>query len=462
MAVVLAVSGVTGYLQGRHEVEELFDAALATSARVLRSLLDVGLAETAATQPPLVFETFHAFAGRSVGRPSADIVIDNEDALPWGHKYEKKLALQVWDATGRLLARSETAPDTRLAPLAAGYSNQRFGDHEWRVFTLHSGRRWYQVAERDDIRDELSREIAIQSLVPLLLGLPVLIGLVLVVIRRSLAPLEQLASDVGQREANQLDALATPKLPTELANIVNALNGLFGRLRRAFEREGRFAADAAHELRTPLAALSIHAHNALRAQTPEQARHSLNKMQAGLARTTHVVEQLLALSRIDPTAASGEWGDVGLCSVTEQIVTEMRPLADSKNLRLDCDCRSSVVVRGNKTLLQLLIRNILDNALRYTPSGGRIALAVDSDSRGVNLFIADTGPGVPEELRSRVFDRFVRAPGQSAEGSGLGLSIARRIADLHDAVIDLGPNPDSPDAPGLRVTVRFPKSPPHR
>ncbi|MDH3638740.1 MAG: hypothetical protein OES09_09780 [Gammaproteobacteria bacterium] len=263
--------------------------------------------------------------------------------------------------------------------LADGYTTQRFGGYQWRVFSLYGRSRWYQVAERGDIRDELSREIALHSILPLLIAVPVMVVLVLIVIRRSLAPLDDLASDVGEREANYLSPVVIRRLPKELQTVVDALNGLFDRLIRAFDRESRFAADAAHELRTPLSALSIHAQNAQNAQDEKQRADSMKKMQIGLERTTHVVEQLLALCRVEPTAASGEWEDVDLSAIVNRVMSELQDLADSKSMNLICNLEAHTMVRGNRTLLSLLVRNVLDNALRYTPSGGRIRLNVETE-----------------------------------------------------------------------------------
>ncbi len=450
LITVLAASGIAAYYESRHEVEELFDAELATSARVLQSLIDPELMPDP-RGGPVVFETFPEMVAHEEGVGHAE----GEEAQPLGHKYEKKLALQVWDSEARLLARSQTAPTSALAPLIRGYSTQQFGGYQWRVFSLYGNARWYQVAERGDIRDELSREIALHTILPLLIAVPVTIVLLLIVIRRSLKPLDALAADVGTREAHHLSPVALRSLPRELQTVVDAVNGLFGRLSAAFERERLFAADAAHELRTPLAALSVHAQNAQTAQNEDQRAESMSKMSAGLARTTHVVEQLLALSRVEPTAADGRWENVDLAVVVEGVISEQKEYAASKDMTLTAMLTERAVVRGNRILLTLLVGNVLDNALRYTPAGGNVEVRVAQDSDAIVLSVSDDGPGIPQALRFRVFDRFVRLTGRHEEGSGLGLSIVRRIADLHKASISINSNSVTDERTGLVFTARF-------
>lgn len=436
LAGVLSLSGLLAYHQGRQEVQALFDAELASSARVLVNLLDGTLASQAADSP---VRELNSVQGPAPSPP-------RPPARGAAHQYEKILAFQIRSSQGQLLARSDTAPGGELAPRRAGYSNKTLDDHHWRVFTLQAGPRWYQVAERDDVRNELSRQIAIQTLLPLILGLPVLALLAFVVLRRSLAPLSELAEQLSARAVNRLEPLPEPDSSGELITIVKALNGLFARLNSAFEREQRFAADAAHELRTPLAALSLHAQNAKRARSEQELSDSLSKMQEGLRRTTHVVEQLLALSRVEPMAIGGSWERVDLAILLQELVNEVRTpgLRHPLTLRIT----EPEPITGNATLLRLMVRNLIDNARRYSPEG----CAIEVRLQGRCLEIGDTGPGIPKELRDRVFERFFRGAASPSEGSGLGLSIVKRIAELHEAAVTLH---DQNAGSGLVVQIRF-------
>ena len=316
LLLVFGAAGIASYLEGRHEVEELFDAQLATSARVLNSLLGSRLNNRNADDPAMELQ-------QELGSPQPSDTLgwlDFGEATDLGHKYEKKLAFQVWHRDGWLLAHSASAPATALAPLSPGYATVRHIDgnghgHYWRVFTLRSNGHIYQVGERDDVRGELAAYIAWQSVAVLLVVMPLLLLIVSVVLHRGLRPLELLAQSLQQRGPQALTPLVINNLPGELAAITSSINSLFERLERAFQRERQFTGNAAHELRTPLAALAIHAENALTATSDEDLAHSLRQMQAGLGRTTRVVEQLLALSRLEPMAATGNWQPVQLAEL---------------------------------------------------------------------------------------------------------------------------------------------------
>ena len=284
IAVQLLVLGAAAYIAyeaGQDEAEELFDARLATSARVLEAMVARQL-ETATVAAPIVVELPAPLGGLEHDVPS-----------PIGHHYETKIAFQARDASGRLLARSSSAPEAGLAALAAGYSTEA----RWRIFTLRSGAVWLQVAESLDARDEISGKLAWAAITPLLAGIPVLLLLLSLLIGYGLAPLSQLARRIAQREPGSLAPLSLSRTPAEMAPVLEALNGLLARMQATLERERRFTADAAHELRTPLAALRVHAENAERATSDPERRASLEKMIAALDRTTRLAAQMLALSR---------------------------------------------------------------------------------------------------------------------------------------------------------------------
>lgn len=232
--------------------------------------------------------------------------------------------------------------------------------------------------------------------------------------------------------------------------MLDALNGLFGRVDRAMENERRFTADAAHELRTPLAALTAQAQVALRAQNAAERDHAIRQVEAGARRASHLVEQLLTLARLDPAAAPA-FAAVPLDVLATEICADHAPAALAKQITLELDAPERVLVVGQDAMLRVLLRNLVDNAIRYTPSGGKVGVGVTAQKDAVILSIADDGPGIPAPEREKALHRFHRLAGQDIEGSGLGLSIVARIVELHGARLELGDREDG--HPGLVVRV---------
>jgi signal transduction histidine kinase len=270
---------------------------------------------------------------------------------------------------------------------------------------------------------------------------------------RGLAPLEAMSRAVAKRRPNAMAPLEERALPDELQPLGASLNGLLERLSEALASQRRFTADAAHELRTPLAALKLQLDLARRATQPAELGAALDDLEAGVARTSHVVEQLMTLARVEPEAMAQKRTACDLVALAKEAIVARAALASDKAIDLGLARATTAVVDGDPASLGILLSNLIDNALRYTPRGGRIDVAVDRDERGATLSVADTGPGIPPEARERVFDRFYRGEVNEESGSGLGLSIVRRIADAHHATIAL----DAPvEGTGLIVRVRFP------
>jgi two-component system sensor histidine kinase QseC len=374
----------------------------------------------------------------------------HDEPSPLGHYYETKIAFQMRDAGARLLARSASAPEAPFAPLAPGFATRPFGGEDWRVFTLRSGEVWVQVAEKDDVRGELAEKLAYASVAPLLAGIPLLLALLALIIRYGLAPLSGLARQVAARQPGSVEPLALARTPAEIAPLVEALNGLLARVREALERERRFTADAAHELRTPLAALKVHAQNAARAASEVERRASLERMLRGLERTVYLAEQMLALSR---AAAAGEAERVPLRALAQEAIEAVQPRAAERRVRLALDAADDPAVRGDRGKLLSLVINLLDNAVRYGPEGGRVRLALRRENGRATLSVSDEGPGIPAELRERVFESYYRIPGSAGTGSGLGLAIVREIAEAHGARVAVE---DATGGTGTRVAVAFP------
>lgn len=415
---------VTSYVDARHEINELFDAQLAESAQLLLA---------------------------QVGHEPEELEVPDRKMK---HKYQRNLIFQMRDRSGRLVLRSAGAPREVLGARRDGFSSQAAGGKRWRVYTLTEDHEGVQVSvgERDDVRSDLARHIALGMLNPLLYALPAFGLLIWFGVGRSLRPLDRLARTVENRAAENLSAVEMHGAPREVAPLVGSLNGLFARLREAFAKERRFTDDAAHELRTPLAAIKTHAQVALAANADAERRQALESIVRGADRAAHLAEQLLTLARLDGNSAN--FGDVplDLRRAAADAVAQLAPWALDKGVEMILEEGPAASVRGDAALLGVMLRNLVDNAIRYTPAGGTVRLRIALDVGRSVCEIEDTGPGIPAGDRERVLDRFYRVLGTGEEGSGLGLSIVSRIAELHGARIDL----DSGSAGrGLRVRVTF-------
>jgi two-component system sensor histidine kinase QseC len=444
LVVVLGAAAWLSFTGSEEEAQELFDARLATSARVLEALVARQVARATVTAPIVI-----ALPGplESTGHDAPD---------PLGHYYETKIAFQVRDADGRLLARSTSAPEAPFAPLAAGFGTRAIAGQDWRVFTLRSGDVWIQVAERDDVRAELTEKLAFAAVAPLLAGIPLLLVLVGLLIRYGLAPLSTLARQVAVRQPGSVAPLALARTPGEIAPLVEALNGLLARVRDALERERRFTADAAHELRTPLAALKVHAQNAARAASAAEREASLKRMLQGLERTVHLAEQMLAYSRAAVPGDASRRERVALGPLLREARDTVQPRAQERHCAVDIavdPAAAGVAVSGDRQKLLSLVTNLLDNAVRYGPEGGRVHAELRNEGGATVLAVTDEGPGIPDDLRERVFESYYRIPGSAGPGSGLGLAIVREVAEAHGARVAIE---DGPGQRGARVVVRFP------
>ena len=442
LAMLLGVMGAAawiGFDAGEDEASELFDARLATSARVLAALVG----ERPLAGGTAVLDVPDPVAGAPHDAPS-----------PLGHPYETKIAFQLLDAAGRIAMRSSSAPAAAFAPLEPGFHTVGLPGHEWRVFVLRSAGGWVQVAERDDVRAEIAWKLALATVGPLLVGIPLLAALLAGLVRYGLGPLSELARGIERRAPGSLVPVQLRRTPAEVAPVVAALNGFLEGVRAAMARERRFTADAAHELRTPLAALKVHAQNAARADRPEEREASLARMLAGLERSIRLVEQMLAYSRAAAAVGAPAPEPVSLQVVVEDALEDVVPRVRERGLRfrLTSEPPEDIAVPGDRQKLVALVRNLLDNAARYAPQGSTIAIELRQAPGTTSLAVVDSGTGIPPELRERVFESYFRIPGSPGDGSGLGLAIVREIAGQHGAVVRI----DAGDGGlGTRVTVDF-------
>ncbi len=422
---------VLSYLDARHEIDELFDAQLVQAAQTL-------LAMTA-------HEAYEGHAG--------DAAEVGEEV----HEYQQKLSFQIWGADAKLLLHSPNAPKLPMTA-TAGFSEATVNHQPWRYYSQWDATRQFQVqvGESHEIRNELITEITWKLLLPALFGLPLLGGWVWLATWRGLAPLDTVAAQIDRRDPAHLHELAPARAPLEIKPLLEALNGLFVRVERTLENERRFTADAAHELRTPLAALAAQAQVAQRSTNDAERDRAIEQVRAGVDRAAHLIDQLLTLARLDPQQSLADLLPVPLLRLTEEVCAAHGAVAVDKQIAMELDA-AAVTVMGSAPMLQILLRNLLDNAIRYTPPGGWVRVMLGEEEASVVLRVSDSGPGIPPDKRESAFRRFHRlehdAVGQDQTGSGLGLSIVQRIAELHGARIDLA---EGEGGRGLVVSVRFP------
>ncbi|WP_154357670.1 ATP-binding protein [Duganella aquatilis] len=364
---------------------------------------------------------------------------------------EEEFVLQAWDEAGKPLPQLSAA--TQLPRYAVqGYSRvSAYGQH-WRLYGETRHGRYVQVAQPTSARYHLAAQMALRAGAPLLVFALLLAVLMVAVVGRALRPLNRLAQAVAGRSADTLTPLAAEQVPPEMRPVVEALNSLMQKFEEALTAQRTFVADAAHELRSPLTALKLQLQLVERAGSDEARRAALGKLHERLDRGTHLVQQLLSLARHE-NAQVAALRPVDLGLLLESAVADHSALADSRAIDLGVETPAQVVVAADPDGLRVLLNNLVDNALRYTQQGGRVDLQSAYENGRPLLRVRDNGPGVPEQYRARLFDRFFRPDGNDAWGCGLGLSIVRNIADHHRAEIRLS---DAEAGRGLCVTVVFP------
>lgn len=370
---------------------------------------------------------------------------------------EKNLEFQIWDAKGKLILYSQNAIKTPFSDGKVGLSTSWIHNQKWHVSTAHDNENHFtiMVAERADYRQQLENRLTQDSIVVMLITYPILGFLIWAIVGRGLATLRRVANEVHQRAPGYLEPVNKDALPSEIEPLVSELNSLFSRLKAAFEREKRFTGDAAHELKTPLAALTTQTQVALRAQTETEKKEALLKVLYSVRRSSHVIQQLLTLSRMEPETGLSDPVSVNLAKEAMEIISMLAPEAIEKNIELELiHPETDVTIKGNATMIDILLRNLLDNAIRYSPQDSFVEIEIREDKDNAILIVRDNGQGIPEKLRKRVFDRFFRVIGNNAPGSGLGLSIVQQIASLHNGKVELH-TPASKK--GIEFHVIFPK-----
>lgn len=435
--VIWAVTAYISYKVTRDEVVKLFNAELEQSAQAL-----------------------YSFVGQLLHKGSLNELwdLDSPEKTPppdqQHTQLRKKISFQLIDKTEGLILRSKTAPKQPMSHSTNGYTKTEVAGHTWHVFSVSNDEDEYivHVGQRDDIRQELKDEIANHLIKPLLISLP-LFGLVIwIIVGRSLKPVNRLTRQLAKREATYLKPLSTRWLPAEIIPVVESLNTLFIQLEKAFENERRFTADASHELKTPLAGLLTQAQVAIKTTDESVRQQALSRIEQAVKRMTGLVQQLLTFSRIESDPSYLTKQPIKLNSEIIQIIAEMEPEAHKKQITMSFENDTDGFVKVNSLLINILIRNIVDNAIKYTPRGGKILIRL-AQQDGILLCFEDSGPGIPAEQFESAYQRFYRCveTANHAQGSGLGLSMVKRIAALHHAELEMTQSCFG----GLCIAIRF-------
>lgn len=368
---------------------------------------------------------------------------------------QNDVVIQIWDRDGLRIYHSHEHPFLPLF-VRLGFSTVDTPQGAWRVYGVRQGFTVVQVAQPMSARRALATRTALRIVAPLLLLLLLVAWAVWSAVGRGLAPLRGLAADLQARDARSIAPLSETGLPEELAPMVRALNALLARLERAIAVQRDFVADAAHELRTPLTALRLQMRLAERATGTEEREAAFTDLSQGLARATRLVQQLLTLARHEPGAdAPIAREPVDLAALAREAVAEAAAFAGERGVELRLR-DGNATVSGDRAALAVLLGNLVDNALRYTPPGGCVEVEARAEQGAAVLAVLDDGPGIPEPDLGRVTDRFYRVPGTVPAGSGLGLAIVEGIARAHGATLELANRPGG----GLAATVRFAASKP--
>lgn len=412
LSATVILAGILALFFIYHEVDEVYDATLVQFARSLSSM-------PAADADP------QNYAGLEPSRNAAQ-----------AHKYERKISYRIRKGN-QLIAESGDAPALANDYPPIGFSDQMVNGKEWRLFILldEKSGRTIDVAEKYEIRGELTLQLLSSLVLP---GILFVIGALAAIWWGTAYGLRQLVGvsmEVNRRAADDLSPLNNSDIPVEIRPLTTALNALFRRIENSLFREREFTDNAAHELRTPLAAMKTQAQVLLKTENlSEKGRNGLDNLVASIDRATEMTEGLLSFARVQADKTGKMPVNLGAVILAE--VEGLRNFAQSREIRLNINIGTEYLIQGVESALALLTRNILHNAIKFTPPKGRVDISLTKDAAGgVCLRVDDTGPGVAQQHQERIFDRFYRVDKSVASGSGLGLSIVKWVADVHGAEI---------------------------
>jgi signal transduction histidine kinase len=426
VALAYVIIGIASYYSSYHEAEEIYDAQLAHFAKALRALTQHEIDEKDITEKK--------------------ILISEKLEL---HEYEKNFAYRVWHGE-KIILHSSNAET--FGPIAAsqGFIERIIQSERWRFFVLRDGDVTVEVAERYEIRIDLIHHILEGIFLPQLLIIPSLALIIWLGVIGGLRPLDALSGLIRRRNPDNLEKIEATVVPREIAPVVDAINDLMERVTDVLDREKQFSNYAAHELRTPLAALKTQLQVALRTDDVGQSQAMFRELLPAIDRMQHLVEQLLSFVRIK--AADNQKERVDLAEVCREALKDMAPLAAQNQRELESELTAQATVNGNTEMLSALVRNLVSNALKYTTEGGHVHVSLQVHEGGVELSVADDGIGITEQHRCNIFDSFYRVAGTDTEGCGLGLAIVKWVADMHQAEVVLS---DGLDGKGTCFSITF-------
>lgn len=362
---------------------------------------------------------------------------------------ENDFVIQVWYEKEPVRS---SRPDFDLPEgKAPGFANVTTKEGKWRAYTIIYSNRTVQVSQSDDVRGEIASDAALRALLPVAGLIPLSWVLVAVGIERTLRPLAAVTAAATRRDATSLDPLPAEGIPEEAAPLVTEMNALLLRLRTAIESQRQFVSEAAHELRTPLGALQLQIENLSTSRSREDLESRISELRSGIKRASRLVGQLLKMARFEAESQTIR-EEVDLGGMVKSCVGDFFPIAESRSIDLGMTRDEAVFVRARADDLRILFDNLLDNAIRYTPKGGKVDVSVTACKDRAVVEVSDNGPGIPPQLLPRVFDRFFRASGQGTEGSGIGLAIVNAIASRESAQVELS---NKHDGSGLVARVSF-------
>ncbi len=390
-----------------------------------------------------------------LAQQNAQYVLPETDATHQQLKLngEEEFLIRIWSNNNALLYTSHAAI-AFPAQEAQGYSSVSYDDETWRNYSISNDSVTVQISQPQTERQNVIMEVAGKFLIPLLLEIPLLGFLIWWAVGKSLKPLDDISTDIEKRDSNSLDPITVTQMPSEVTPLINALNVLLEKLDSALKAQRQFTADAAHELRTPLTAVQLQLDLFKRSRSEQEKKEAISLLSSGVTRSIHVVRQLLALAHQDPDSKDQKIESFDLILLAHDIMHQCALLADQKEIDVTITHHQSpCALDGHKASIRILLEVLLDNALRYTPNGGRVIISVMQEQGSTALSVHDNGIGIPESERARVCDRFYRVSGTQQSGSGLGLAIAKRIAQKHRATVSFS---DRLDGKGVSVDILFP------
>jgi two-component system, OmpR family, sensor histidine kinase QseC len=444
--IITSLTMVANFFLENKELQNQLDIKLAESAFAIQAFM---------SQTPSAEELEHIQNNIDSISVVHHPVVYHKDAKFFANSHET-FRFQVNNRYGLAILHSAAALPPIFTNAYIGLSHGTYNKKSWRIFATIDPITKVKiiVAEQYDFRHLLTGQITQESMLAMLISYPFLGLLIWIIIGRGLGSLQRVSDEVRRRAPDHLEPIDVSQVPVEIKAIVVEWNKLFARLKAAFEREKRFAADAAHELKTPLAALKAHTQVALNAKTESEREVALGKILTCVDRSAHVVQQLLTLSRVGQGLSLEHASPVNIVRQAKEVMADLAPEALGKNSEIELIApETEPLIQGHPTAIAILIRNLVDNAIRYTPENSFVRVIIEEKPEGVILKVIDNGPGIPEHLRHQVFERFFRLLGNKSPGSGLGLGIVQQITELHKGKISLS---TPPNGQGLQVTIIFP------